>query len=296
MTLLHRMRQPKFVTDKLLLKEYKLTKAERLEMLIRGLALTQIAVLIGSALYYLWTQVHYLIQHGQRDGSTASFINVNLKPVWDNLPVYLDNALHTGWFAHVLPPDVWDTARHDVRKVLIGFIAFALVGALTVGLKKYKRATWKHVVWSVPAAFFSTILTASGLIFLSIKFWPSGWGASNSIPYASQFIGSGQIQLVLIGALSALPARLLLARDLATLQLISIDRNIAQGEVVTGVRKFVYPAAYRRRWRNEVKEGNKGNLGSRWLGITLTVVAPALIFLTAFGGWLNYLGPAAGAH
>lgn len=285
------------VKDKLLLKEYKLSFPQRMEMIIRGLILAQIAVPIGSAIYFLVTQVHYLMQYADPDGKTASFINVNLKPVWDNLPVYLDHAFNTGWFASMLPEARWDIARHDFRKVLIGFIAFALVGAITVGLKKYKRATWGHVAWVVPTVIVSTIVTATALIALTIWSAPAigTWGASNNIPYVSQFIGSGQIQLILIGALSVLPARLIGARCLATLQLVSIDRNIAQGDIVTGVRKYIYPAAYRRRWANEIKDGNKGNIGSRWMGITIAVAAPVLVFLTVFGFWLNNWGPAAGA-
>lgn len=280
------------------LSGYKLKPSQRLEMLIRGLILAQIAVPIGSAVYFLVTQVHYLLQYPEADGSSASLINVWLKKPWDNLPVYLDNLFNTGWFAHMLPPATWDVARHDFRKVLIGFIAFALVGAITVGLKRYKRATWGHVAWTVPTAILATLLTATGLIALSIWSNPviGSWGASSNLGYVSQFIGSGQLQLILIGALSAVPARLILARCLATVQLLSIDRNIAQGDVVTGIRKYVYPAAYRQRWANEVKEGNQGSLGSRWLGITIAVAAPLLVFLTVFGFWLNNLGPAAGAH
>lgn len=285
------------IKDKLTLKEYKLKPRERAEMIIRGLILAQVAVPVGSALYFLVTQVRYLLQYPDPNGRLASLVNVNLKPAWDNLPVYLDHALGTGWFAHVLPAATWDTARHDFRKVLIGFIAFSLVGAITVGLKKYKRATWSHVAWAVPAAVLATAVTATGLIALAIWSNPviGSWGASNHLGYVSQFIGSGQLQLILIGALSVLPARLLLGRVLATLQLISIDRNIAQGDMVTGIRKYVYPAAYRRRWKNEIRDGNKGNIGSRWLGITIAVTAPVLVFLTVFGLWLNNWGPAAGA-
>lgn len=285
------------VKDKLLLKEYKLSFRERLEMIIRGTLLAQIAVPIGSALYFLITQVHYLLQYPEANNTSASLINVWVKPAWDNLPAYVDHIFGTGWFEHMIPAATWAVARHDMRKVLIGFIAFALVGAITVGLKKYKRATWGHVAWAVPLAIVATLATATGLITLAIWSNPTvgSWGASNNIPYLSQFVGSGQLQLVIIGALSAIPARIILARVMATIQLISIDRNIAQDDNPESWKKYIYPAAYRRRWRNELRDGNKGDIGSRWLGITLAVAAPVLVFLTFFGLWLNNLGPAAGA-
>ena len=308
LTLLQRVRQKNIIDpDKLLLKQYKLSPGEKLEMILRSLVLSQVAVLIGSALYYLFWETHYTVTHGQPDGSTGSFINISLKDTWDRLPVHIDNLLHRGLFYQLGTVDssaTWDTARHDVRHVMIGFLTVLLIGSVTVGLKNYKRATWSHVAWSVPTAFFAAIGTAAALITLfayhPVASWFSHTGTNPDLPYAGQFIGSGALQLTLIGVLAGIVAKLFLNRDFATLQLMSIERNIDQGDSVTGIRKFIYPAAYRNRFdmiKDKVdNRGYKCKAGSKWIGITLVLATPVIALLIATGIYINYFGPAVGAH
>lgn len=276
----------------------KLSVPERIEMLTRSVLLSQVAVLVGSALYYIFIQTRLLWQHGQPDGKLGSFINIWPKAAWDNLPVYLDHAFNTGWFEKVLPRESWYGDRHDVRHVMIGFLAAVLIGSLTVGLKKYKRASVWYMAGSVPLAFLAAIATTAGVLALfdAVKYHGTpviqhlGFTTGNT--WVADNLGAGAIELTLVGVLAGVAAKLILNRTFATLQLMSIERNIAQGDTVTGIRKYVYPAVYRKRFHQvEARVQNNGyecKLGNKWLGIVISAAIPFLVTLTLFGWWLNY--------
>lgn len=296
---LRRGRKKLIDPEKLLLKQYGLSKWERVEMLVRGAILSQFAVPIGSALYFLWFQMRYVWSYQRKDGTTATFINISLKDTWDRLPIHIDNLLNRPIFAPlgtVHEPAWWVVARHDFRKVLIGVLVTVLVGAIKVGFKKYKPASTLRMVLSVPLAFIGAIATAAVLIvlFRQLPTVLTHFGTSENITYISDWLGKGQIELLVIGILAGLVANRILARTFATLQTLSIERNIAQGDTIHGIKMVLYGANYRKRWayiKHKVdEEGYEARLGSKWLGIMLVCVAPVLPFLLYFGVWLLYLG------
>jgi hypothetical protein len=289
----------------LLLKQFGLSKWERVEMLVRGAVLSQFAVPIGSFLYFIWFQMRYLVTYQNSDGSTSSFINVSLKNTWDRLPIHIDNLLHHGLFAPlgtVNEPAWWVDARHDFRKVLIGFIVTLLIGAITVGFKKRERASVRHMVLSVPLAFLAAGLTAGLLIwgFISLPHSVSNLGTGNNVTYVSDYVGSGQLELLVIGIVSGLVAKIFLARTFDTLQLMSIERNIAQGDKLDGWKRVLYGANYRKRFaylQGRVNEESyRVDLGHPWIGILLVTLTPAMLFLLGGGIWLLYLGGPASHH
>ena len=287
-------------TDKLLLKQFGLSKTQRLQMLAWGNVLAQVAVPVGSACYFLLTQAHYLVSYPEPDGTSGSLVNVWLKDTWDRLPVHIDNFIGVNWFhtANQLAPLWWVTARHDFRKVLIGFIAALLIGAVTVGLKNRRRATPVRMIASVPLALAAAGVTAGVLIALFARVTPAvtHFGIGGNMPWVSEWIGRGQVELLVIGFASGWPAKMILARTFDTVQLMSIERNMAQGTTEQWWHKLVYPPNYRQRMKLLKAAGHEPELHSRWLGLTLTIGAPVFAFLAAFGVWLNYFGPAAGAH
>lgn len=298
------------------LAQYKLKTSEKLEMVGRGAVLSQIAVPIGSALYFLWFQMHYLFQYQEPNGTYGSFINVWLKDPWDRLPVHIQNLFHSAVFGihSQAAPLWWVTARHDFRKVLIGFIAALLIGSITVGFKKYERASVKRMILSVPVALTAAGAVATGLIaFFAVGLpklanWiaghpvnAGGFGLSGGGNYVLIWLGKGQIELLVIGIISGIIAKKILARTFATIQLMSIERNIAQHDPVpTGVRRLIYGANYVNRYEYILAEVEAGRhevqLGRPVIGIAIASMAPGLAFLAGFGIWLNYFGPAAGAH
>lgn len=278
----------------------KYSKSERAEMIIRGLILSQFAIPIGSALYYLWTQVHYLITYQDGNGVTASLVNVGLKDTWDRLPVHVENLFHQHWFTGQLAPAWWVVARHDFRHVLIGFLAVLLVGAFGVGLKKYNRRSTGKMVLSVPYAFLLATVVAAVLIVLAVRVTPviNHYGVSQGIPFLNDLIGKGTLQLTIIGlAAGEVARRFALAPTFAELQTRSIERNIAQGDTFVGWKKLVYGPNYRKRYEAVQVElaGAKPELGTPWIGVVMLLSAPVLTFLLGFGVWLNYFGPAATA-
>lgn len=299
-----RLRRQRVVSrEMLLLKQFGLSKWERVEMLVRGVLLSQFAVPIGSFLYFLWFQMHYQATYLNSDGTTGSYFNVWLKDPWDRLPIHIDNLLHVGLFAPlgtVTEPAWWVDARHDFRKVLIGFIVTLLIGALTVGFKKRKRASVRHMALRVPLAFLAAGVTAGLLIwgFLDLPHRVSNLGTGNNVTYVSDYVGSGQLELLVIGIVSGLVAKAILARTFDTLQLMSIERNIAQGDKIDGWKRFLYGANYRKRFGYVQKRVNEGSypeleVGHPWIGILLVTLTPAMLFLLGGGVWLLYFGPAA---
>jgi hypothetical protein len=286
--------------DKLLFKQHGLKPHQRGIMLAFGLALAQIASPIGSACYFLWTQAHYHISFTEPNGTDGSLVNVWMKDSWDRLPVHIDNLIGVNWFGTAVrqvAPLWWITARHDFRKVLIGFIAALLIGAVTVGLKKRKRRTPAEMVLSVPVALVAAGLTAGALIAAFAKGLPflSKVGVVSSNPWLSEWLGRGQVELLVIGFAAGAVAKMILARTFDTIQLMSLERNISQEATERWWWKFVYPPNYRNRFDLLVVSNHECETHSRWLGLTLTFGAPVLMFLAGFGIWLNYFGPAAGA-
>jgi hypothetical protein len=297
MNLFHRLKRA-VDPDRLLLR---LSPAQRSEMIARGVLLSQFAIPIGSAVYFLLFQVAYQTDY---NGDQRTWFY--LKDAWDRLPVHLQNLFGNHMFGITgqSAPPWWVTARHDSRHVLIGYLAVLLIGAFGVGLKKYKPVSRLRMASDVPLSFLAaSAVAAAGIWFFAwhpVAGFLNKLGTDPNLPYVGDLIGKGTVQVTLIGVLAGLAARKILAPTFAQLQLMSIDRNIAQGDALTGWKRFVYPANYRNRFGYRqsqlIREKRKPGLGSRWMGIALSFAAPVALLLLAFGIWLNYFGPAAGAH
>lgn len=314
--LVHKNLDPQAIADRLLLKNHKLTKAERGEMIARKLLMTQIAIPVGSAVYWLLSQVHYLLQYVQTNArnSTASLVNVNLKKPWDNFPYYFDNMIHHPLLAPMVSnaataaaPLWWVAARHNYRHVLIGFLAYLFVGAFAVAaIKVKKRASTGYILFSFPAAFAVAIGVASGLLFVLDKFIPrlAAYGVGSGVPFVSDLTGTGAWEPTVIGVLAGLFAHLILLRTFATFQITSIERNQAQGDKrPAGLRRWLYGAAYVNKWdlmteqHHVAPRSKNGRIKGAWIGPALSVTAFAVAFLLGVGLWLNYFGgPATLSH
>ena len=280
--------------DKLLLKKYHLTPLQRVLMIAWASALSQIAIFVGSAMYFLTTQVSYEAGYGS---STVTLLS--LKDPWDRLPIYVENLFHASWFgSSQAAPAWWVVARHDFRHVLIGFLAALLIGAITVGLKKRKRASTAHMVLSVPLALMVAGLVSAVMIVVFDKVFPfvNKLGFVTNNPYLSDFLGKDTVQLTVVGVIAGIAAKRVLARTFDTIQLLSLERNMAQDPNQKWWWRFVYPPNYRRRFDYLVASGHESGLHSKWLGMVLAFGGPVLVGLLAFGLWLDLLGPAAHAH
>lgn len=304
---LHRELGPQALADKLLLRNHKLTVTERGEMIVRKLLMTQIAIPVGSAIYWLLSQVHYLWQYTQASGATASLINVNLKKPWDNFPYYFDNMISHPLFSPLVrnaataaAPAWWVADRHNYRHVLIGFLAYLFVGAFAVAaIKVKKRASTGYMLFSFPAAFAVAIGVSTGLLFLLNKYVAAlgTKGVGSGVPFVSDLTGTGAWEPTLIGVLAGLFAHLILLRTFATFQQVSIERNMAQGDKVpTGLRRYLYGSAYTNRWqlmidrRHVPPRSRNGRIKGAWIGPALTFTALAVFVLLGVGLWLNYFG------
>jgi hypothetical protein len=103
------------IEDKALLNRFKLRGDKRLIMIVWGLVLAQLAAPIGSAIYFLFTQVAYKTTYG---GTTMTWFY--LKDTYDRLPVHVSNLLGANWFTSQAAPAWWVVARHDFRHVTSG--------------------------------------------------------------------------------------------------------------------------------------------------------------------------------
>jgi hypothetical protein len=294
---LDRFRRRIIDNDKLLMKQYGLDKSERVTMVIMGLVLMQFAVPIGSSIYFILFQTRLAWSYPKQNMSLGT---VYLTDYWDRLPIYIEHLFGAHWFASEEAPTWWVTARHDFRHVLIGFVASLLVGAITVGLKKRKRASVTYMVFSVPLGFILAMSVAAVLIVFFE--WAAPFmdqiGSSSGNPFVNDLIGKGTIQLTVIGFAAGFVAKkLVLIRTFATIQTMSIERWLADGVTVEkGWWRYVYPPNYRKRFRYLVACNHEPQSPARWLGLVLSFCAPVLLFLLVFGYWLLYFGPAAHAH
>lgn len=289
--------------DGFLLKNYRLDKSERAHLMTAGAILSQVAVPVASAIYFLLTQVYYQVRYG----NTVTTL-LGLRDTWNRFPVHVENLLGAHWFPGQAAPSWWVVARHDFRHVLIGLLVVLMVGAITIGLKSRKRASTAHMIFSVPLAFLVAALTAAPLIALDAHIRRVGVDSGN--PWVSEWVGKGNIQLVLIGVIAAFPARKVLARTMDTIQLFSLEKKMRAGETEQWWWRFVYLPNYVKRWRVLNAEGHvppapkeRGKVMSVLAAFmvkvrdVMTVLAvPVLLFLLGFGVWLLYWGPAVGAH
>ena len=271
-------------------KRYRLSLVQRIPMLLFGLLLLEAATAIGSAIYFLVTQVSWQTRYGDK-----TTVLLYLKDTWDRLPVHVDNWLHVTWFGtSQVAPEWWVTARHDARHVLIGFIAALLVGAVTIPLKNRKRATVGHMLLSVPLAFFAAMATAAALIAFFIFAAPfmEHVGTTTHNSFVQNLVGKGTLQLTIIGFVSGFVAKTILKPTFDTIQLLSLEGKIAQGDDEQWWWKFVYPPNYRHRYRYLCETGHTVEKHNPVIGFALTFGSPLGVLLLGIGVWLLYFGPA----
>lgn len=290
--------RPRINKDKLLLRQYGLTKFERVMMYLWGTGFTQVAIPIGSALYYLITQERYLVESPGGQPFTLFY----LKDTWDRLPIHVANLFHAAWFhGSQIAPSWWVTARHDTRHVGIVITGIVLIGAFLIIVKPGKEpkpVTGKQMVLAVFLALIGALATTALMILLVTK----GIHVLNNVglvtgnPYLSELLGKGTLQLTLIGIPPGIVAKKILRRTFATLQLMSIENNLTRG--VSKRRWRIYPPNYRRRFTlhqtkaNGLRENRENVVHSRALTYVVMFGTPVLALLFGLGFWINYFGPA----
>lgn len=273
----------------LLLSQYKLTGWQKLEMIARGTALSQVASAIGSAVYYLFTQVKY----GTQNAGAPYFTWVGLKDTWDRLPVHVRNLVGAHWFTGQAVPPWWVTARHDARHVFIGLVAYLLIASLTIGMSRKPRRR-VHPFWiaaspvtvmlaAVPGAAAGILLVSKGLPMVM------HWGVASGNIWVREWLGKGSWQLTIIGLLAGKFFAQTVFRPVAdTIQLTSIEKHITDGDKPKFWWKIVYGPAYMNRHGYLVASRHACPVHSKILGTIMLAGTPVLAFWLGYGIWLKY--------
>jgi hypothetical protein len=277
--------------DRLLFRKYKLNRQQKFEMIFAGLVLSQLASPVGSAIYFLVTQVSYQAKY--KNTVTTLWY---LRDTWNRLPVHVENVLHAHWFTGQAAPSWWVTARHDARHVLIGFLITLMVSALTVGLRERKRASGRYMLASIPVALLVAAPVAAGAILFFVKIFPqlSRVGFVAGFPWLTEWLGKGSIQLTITGILAGFPARRVLARTMDTLQLVSLEKKLASNATPRWWWRWVYLPNYRNRYAYLKAADHQPEHHGKTLGVVIALASPVFFFLLGFGIWLLYFGPAKG--
>lgn len=286
--------------DQILFRQYKLTKRQKAVMYLRGAALSQLASPVSAAVYFLLTQVAYTTRYG-----TTTVTWLYLKDPWDRFPVHVQNLLHAHWFAGQVAPAWWVTARHDARHVFEGILIVLLIGSVTVGLSRKprrrlsNRAIAARFALALPAAvpgaalgigFFAWLLPD----VLHVDISQAGLGVGG---WLGEWIGKGSWQLTIIGILAGLGAKRVLTPAQDALQLISLEKKLAEGETPKRWWRPVYGPNYVNRYEYLRAERHECKPHGKVMGAAMTLAAPVFLFLLGFGIWLLYFGPAAsGGH
>lgn len=313
-----------------LLKRYhQLSKGERGLLILWGLVLAQFATPIGSAIYYLVSQVSYIVH--AKHAQPRTLIGSNPPgDWWDRLPNHVQNLLHQHWGLGTSAPPWWVVARHDARHVLIGVLVVLLVGSVTIGLAKVKRYRLRNLAGriftsrpysprepevaerkrlgpgrmlaSVPLAFLAAAAAAAPLILFFSHVTPviDHWGLSTGNAWVEGWLGKGSLQLTVIGIVAGFAARKVLTNTFSTLQEMAIEKRIARKDLPPRW----YPPNYRKRYDELDNDGVEAPAYGRLMatlqqlmGLLLSLGSPVALFLLGFGIWLLYGGgPATGVH
>lgn len=284
-----------------LLKKHKLRFTDRGLLLAWGAVLSQVAVPIGSAIYFLVTQVKYQVTYSNASGSVTTTL-LGLKDTWDRLPVHLQNLFHNHMFGITgqAAPTWWITARHDTRHVMIGFLGTLLVLGIMVAFKYVRKLKWYQMLGRLVAAVLASG-AATALMILLISHglaFAEHWGTHSGNPWVADWLNKGSWQLTLIGIVAGIPAHKILAPVFGTFQTMQAEKRIAR----QAPPPRWYPPNYRHRYDylldkyDDQQEAALRVAGqSRVLKVVLFLATPVLLFLLGFGVWLNYWGPAAHA-
>lgn len=280
--------------QQLLWSKYKLTRTQKLVMTLWSVALSQVASPVGSSVYFLSTQVAYQVRYGK---STVTLWY--LKDTWDRLPVHVENLLGQHWLASQDAPAWWVDARHDTRHVLIGLIGILLVRSLTIGFKENPRprASLLRIALSPLAVLAIGTAVAAVLIVFFARIFPAvmhvGFISGNS--WLTEWLGKDSWQLTLIGVIAGLAAKWAFDPVADTLQLMSIEKQLADGDTERWWWRYLYPPNYRARFAYLKASGYEPRRHGKTLGVILVSALPVFLFLLGFGVWLVYFGPASSA-
>lgn len=294
----HRVKQ--LTPGQLLLKQYKLTKAQRVQMYIRSTVYGLIAGAVGSAAYFLGIQRAW----GFEDPHSTWVTYWGLKDVYDRAPVHLIN-LWDG-FARLIKvpalqyhlvtqtePGWWVTARHDFRHVLIGLVGTLLVGSLTTGLgkKTRQRISNRQIIFRYVAAIPVALICAAPFIFLFAYLFPEvmhvGFGGGSG--FVEQWIGKGTWQLTLIGVAAGVGAKLLVLKPAEdSLQLISLEKHMLDQAEPKWWWNIVYSESYRNRYAYLRASGHKPERHGQFMGFLIMQGSVIFLALLGFGIWLDY--------
>lgn len=280
-----------------LFRKYKLTKHQKLIMIIWGTVLGFLATPVGNAIYYLVTQVRYQTVNA----GAPPFTILYLKDTWDRAPVHIDNLFHLGWFTSgsQVEPGWWVTARHDARHVLIGILVMLMVGSITIGLsaKPRKRQRPYRIALSPVTVLFAAIPGAAlGIVIFAITpvgKWLMKWGTHTGLAPVDAYVAKGSWQLTIIGLLAGyFFARRVFNPVADTIQLTSIEKKITEQETVKWWWHLVYTPAYVNRYRMTLAQVQGEEYvcqpHGKTMGIIMFLAAPVFLALLAYGIWLTY--------
>ncbi len=296
----------------LTLAKYQLTKAERGELILRGLVLTQVAALIGSSIYFLTIQRKWGFQDPPAHGAKTSNWNTYWawKDFYDRFPNHVQNWLNSlGLDIHVihgqLAPAWYVAARHDFRHFLIGLIAAILVSSITIGLRK--KGYVRVPNWKIPLKFAEGILVAVPVAIISIGFFAwfmphvvgvdiADWG-SNVGGTLGEWVGKGAWESTLCGVLAGLAMKMIIKSSQATIQLVSMENHLNDKDDVKGWWRYVYGPNYVKRYEYLQETDHTPERHGQLLGLFMALAVPVSLALIGFAIWNLYLGgPATGAH
>lgn len=297
----------------LTLSKYKLTPAERGELVSRGLVLTQVAALIGSAVYFLAVQRRWGFKDPPAHGATTTSSWATYwwwKDFYDNAPIRLQNAANwVGIPVHVFHgqtvPAWYVVARHDFRHFLIGLVAVVLVSSVTIGLGKREYDRVRN--WVIPLKFAQGLLVAVPVAAIGIGFFAwflphvvgvdiQDWGA-NIGGAPGEWVGKGAWESTLIGAIAGFGMKRTIRPAQATIQLISMENHLNDKDEPNRLWRVFYGPNYVKRYRYLQETKHTPERHGQVMGLFMALAAPVGVALIVFAIWLNYLGgPATGVH
>lgn len=298
LSLRHRVPSP----GDLLFNQYRLDKSDRAIMFTWKTAFSQVALFVGSGLYFIVTQLQFPINYPKQD---KRYWDYYLGDLWDRADAHLQNALGVRWWGDgIHPSHVWDVARHDTRYVLIGVAARLLVALVTVGLSKRdvrrKPVGRLRIITSPLVVLLLAIAGAAPLIWLfttvPVLRYLNNYGLFNNNGYLGTWLGAGKWELILIGLVAGTIALPYFKPVAAALQLVSIDNKLAAGAQEKWWWKRVYTPAWLKRYRFlHADSSYEARAHGKALGIFLAMGSLAFLVLLVVGIVIKFWGPAKGA-
>ncbi len=299
-----RLRHP-LTAQQELFNQYKLDKSDRAIMFGWKTAFSQVALFVGSGLYFIISQLEFPIDYPKQD---KRYWDYYLGDLWDRADVHVQNALGVRWWGDgVHASHVWDIARHDTRYVLIGVIARLLVALVTIGLSKRdmnrKPVGRLRIITSPLVVLVLAITAAAPLIWLftTVPFlrYLDKFGLFSNNGYLGTWLGSGKWELILIGLVAGTVALPYFKPVASALQLVSIDNKLAAKKQEKWWWKRVYTPAWMKRFRYlraRVAEGTyTAEAHGKALGVFMALGASAFLVYMGVGIVIKFWGPAKGA-